>query len=69
MRQRAIEVGQGVCVAAVLAGLFMLLSLPWFLVVTGVTGAAFLTLAEFVVKLNPKPAARHAEPEPEMDGA
>jgi hypothetical protein len=66
--KRAIEVGQAVCALAALAGLFMLLSLPWFLVVTGVVGAGFLTLVEWVVKLDAKPAP-DIEPEPGTDGA
>lgn len=40
------ELGQGVCALVALVGLFMLVPLPWFLLVAGVIGLALLSVVE-----------------------
>jgi hypothetical protein len=45
-RPTLVEVGQALCVLCVLAGLFMLVSLAWFLVVAGILGLALCVAME-----------------------
>lgn len=68
-RPTLVELGQVASAGAIVAGLFLLLPLAWFLFVVGWLGVTVLTLAEYVAKLAPKPTPAPAAAAPETDGA